>query len=76
MTLYGSSHALVIGIDRYTGGWQRLRKVVTDARTVTGELGLNIEEDESKIALTNAVSTMATIKDRRQPRALSLRRPP
>ena len=39
VTLYGASHALVIGIDRYTGGWQRLRKAVADARTVADELG-------------------------------------
>lgn len=36
--LYGSSHALVIGIDKYTGGWPRLRKAVEDARAVAKEL--------------------------------------
>ncbi len=36
--LYGSSHALVIGIDRYTGGWPRLRKAVADAHAVAARL--------------------------------------
>ena len=36
--LYKSSHALVIGIDRYTGGWPRLRKAVEDAHAVAEEL--------------------------------------
>ena len=36
--LYGSSHALVIGIDRYTGGWSRLSNAVNDARAVAEEL--------------------------------------
>ena len=36
--LYGASYALVIGIDNYTGGWDRLNKAVEDATTVADEL--------------------------------------
>jgi len=36
--LYGASHALVVGIDAYTGGWPRLSKAVADARAVADEL--------------------------------------
>ena len=36
--LYGASHALVIGIDAYTGGWPRLSNAVNDARAVAEEL--------------------------------------
>ena len=36
--LYGASYALVIGIDKYTNGWQRLDKAVEDARRVAKEL--------------------------------------
>ena len=36
--LYGSSHALVIGIDAYAGGWPRLKKAVEDAHAVAEEL--------------------------------------
>ncbi len=36
--LYGSSHALVIGIDDYTGGWPKLRNAVRDARRLADEL--------------------------------------
>ena len=38
VTLYGASHALVIGIDKYTGGWPRLSKAVEDAEAVAREL--------------------------------------
>ncbi len=38
VTLYGSSHAMVIGIDDYTDGWPRLSKAVEDARRVAEEL--------------------------------------
>jgi tol-pal system protein YbgF len=38
VTLYGASHALVIGIDDYTGGWPRLSNAVKDARAVAEEL--------------------------------------
>jgi len=36
--LYKSSHALVIGIDNYTGGWPRLSNAVKDAELVAEEL--------------------------------------
>ncbi len=36
--LYGSSHALVIGIDRYDKGWPKLSNAVKDARVVAREL--------------------------------------
>jgi len=45
VTLYGASHALVIGIDRYTGGWPALKTAVSDARQVADELkrqGFNV----------------------------------
>ena len=32
--LYGASHALVIGIDNYTGGWPRLSNAIRDARKI------------------------------------------
>ncbi|HIJ93616.1 MAG: caspase family protein [Rhodospirillales bacterium] len=36
--LYGSSHALVIGIDGYSNGWPRLGMAVKDAKRVAEEL--------------------------------------
>ena len=36
--LYRSSHALIIGIDDYTGGWLRLSKAVEDAELIAAEL--------------------------------------
>lgn len=36
--LYGSSRALVIGIDAYTNGWPRLETAVSDAAAVAREL--------------------------------------
>ena len=36
--LYGASHALVIGIDDYVGGWPTLKNAVRDAREVADEL--------------------------------------
>ena len=36
--LYGASHALVIGIDNYTGGWPRLSNAVKDATLVAEAL--------------------------------------
>ncbi len=38
--LYGASYALVIGIDRYTGGWPRLANAVKDARLVAEALAV------------------------------------
>ena len=36
--LYDASHALVIGIDAYTGGWPRLSNAVDDATRIAAEL--------------------------------------
>ena len=36
--LYGSSYALVIGIDEYSGGWPRLSNAVRDAKEVAAGL--------------------------------------
>ena len=36
--LYGSSHALVIGIDNYTNGWPRLSNAIKDAQEVASAL--------------------------------------
>ncbi len=36
--LYGASHALVIGIDDYVGGWPKLKNAVRDARDLSDEL--------------------------------------
>jgi len=38
VNLYGSSYALVIGIDNYTQGWPRLSGAVRDAKLVAKEL--------------------------------------
>lgn len=38
--LYGASHALVVGIDDYTGGWPRLSNAVRDAKLIAGALRL------------------------------------
>jgi Caspase domain len=38
VTIYQKSYALVIGIDRYTGGWPRLSNAVADAKAVAAEL--------------------------------------
>ena len=35
--LYKASHALVIGIDKYTGGWPRLSNAVRNAELVAAE---------------------------------------
>ena len=45
--LYGSSHALVIGIDKYTAGWPRLSNAVKDAKAVAKAL----EENGFKVTL-------------------------
>jgi formylglycine-generating enzyme required for sulfatase activity len=36
--LYGKSHALIIGIDKYTGGWPKLSNAVRDAELIAAEL--------------------------------------
>jgi formylglycine-generating enzyme required for sulfatase activity len=38
LDLYGQSHALVIGIDRYSAGWPQLSNAVQDAEAVASEL--------------------------------------
>ena len=38
LKLYGASHALVIGIDDYVGGWPKLNNAVRDARKLADEL--------------------------------------
>ena len=38
VTLYRASHALVIGIDKYSNGWPKLSKAVEDARRVAAVL--------------------------------------
>jgi len=48
--LYGESHALVIGIDKYTQGWPRLSEAVNDAELVADELrkkGFNVTFKEN-----------------------------
>lgn len=51
--LYGSSHALVIGIDKYTGGWPSLAMAVKDARAVASELGRRGFDVTLKLNLTS-----------------------
>lgn len=38
VTLYGTSHALIIGIDAYEAGWPPLSGAVADAKTIASEL--------------------------------------
>jgi Caspase domain len=38
VTLYSKSYALVIGIDRYTGGWRSLNNAIKDAEAIAAEL--------------------------------------
>ncbi len=52
--LYGSSHALVIGIDNYTNGWPRLSNAVKDATLVAAELGRQGFEVKLLIDVTGA----------------------
>jgi formylglycine-generating enzyme required for sulfatase activity len=58
--LYGASYALVIGIDEYTNGWQRLYTAVEDARRIAKELRgkgfevtlkLNLKADQMRTAM-------------------------
>ncbi len=67
--LYGSSHALVIGIDRYTGGWPRLRKAVADARAVASRLKahgfeVTLQENLKALELQAALKQFFAIKGR------------
>ena len=52
--LYGSSHALVIGIDDYTGGWPDLSNAVKDAKLVAKELERKGFEVTLRTNLTSA----------------------
>ena len=65
--LYGSSHALVIGIDRYTGGWPRLSNAVNDARAVAEELDrqgfqVTLKTDLTATRLDRALKEFFAIK--------------
>jgi len=67
VTLYGASHALVIGIDKYTGGWPRLSNAVNDARAVAEELDrqgfqVTLETDLKSDALRVALRQFFAIK--------------
>ena len=60
--LYAKSYALVIGIDRYTGGWPSLSNAVRDARRVAAELeergfGVRLETDLSADELDEALES-------------------
>ncbi len=52
--LYGSSYALVIGIDTYTSGWPRLVNAVKDATLVAAELARQGFEVELLTNVTGA----------------------
>jgi formylglycine-generating enzyme required for sulfatase activity len=67
VNLYGSSHALVIGIDKYIGGWQPLSNAVEDARTVAEELkrqgfAVTLKTDLSSDALRRTLREFFAIK--------------
>ncbi len=67
VTLYSKSHALVIGIDKYTKGWPRLSKAVEDARRVATELkrkGFNVslKTDLKSRELSTALKEFFAIK--------------
>lgn len=58
--LYGASHALVIGIDKYSNGWPRLSNAVRDAELIAAALQIrgfevslrkNLNSDELKSTL-------------------------
>ena len=67
VTLYGASHALVIGIDKYTGGWPRLSNAVNDARAVAEELDrqgfqVTLETDLTATRLDRSLKEFFAIK--------------
>jgi hypothetical protein len=69
LDLYRTSHALVIGIDAYTGGWPRLGKAVEDARVVAAELerrgfSVTLETDLGADALRAALRQFFAIEGR------------
>ena len=65
--LYGSSHALVIGIDNYTAGWPRLANAVKDAEAVAAELNargfeVRLEIDLDSRALQDTLKEFFALK--------------
>ena len=65
--LYGTSHALVIGIDNYTQGWPRLSNAVRDARLVAEELrnqgfGVELKTDLDSGELEDALENFFIYK--------------
>ena len=65
--LYGSSYALVIGIDTYTGGWPRLSNAVRDAEVVAAELTargfeVRLETDLDSLALLRTLKEFFALK--------------
>ena len=72
--LYGSSHALVIGIDDYVNGWQSLRYAVRDAEEVARALTArgfqvtlkkNLDADELRGTIRTFFIRHGAIKDAR-----------
>ena len=67
VTLYSKSHALVIGIDEYTGGWNPLRNAVNDAQAVAKELGargfqVTLKTDLKTFELDQAFRSFLTVQ--------------
>jgi formylglycine-generating enzyme required for sulfatase activity len=67
VNLYGSSHALVIGIDRYTKGWPTLSNAVKDAQVVAQELRekgfqVSLKTDLTSDALRRELRSFFAIK--------------
>ena len=65
--LYGASHALVIGIDKYTNGWSSLSNAVEDARVVAKELErqgfqVSLKTDLKSRELQDTLKTFFAIK--------------
>lgn len=65
--LYGASHALVIGIDEYSGNWPRLANAVKDARQVAEALQergfeVTLETNLTSIELRRALTHFYAFK--------------
>ena len=65
--LYGSSHALVVGIDNYNNGWPRLSMAVKDAVLVAEQLrrrgfDVTLKTDLGAADLTRAIQEFFVIK--------------
>ncbi|MBF0588280.1 MAG: SUMF1/EgtB/PvdO family nonheme iron enzyme [Magnetococcales bacterium] len=65
--LYEESHALVIGIDRYSAGWPRLSNAVKDAEQVAAELEqrgfqVTLKRDLNAAALKEAMERFFILK--------------